>query len=97
MPDADIRMAGTCLGISYLLAVPTVFYATTLSVSLWGLWIWTFGIASPLCVSIGIWAVLVKSKWERERTRYKRLEEGRMVPERSLEEDVRGVWESPCW
>ncbi|OTA94525.1 hypothetical protein M434DRAFT_29895 [Hypoxylon sp. CO27-5] len=89
--EKQIRLAGTCLSISYLFASLAIFCVTALGASLWAPWFWVFGIANPLCVSMVLWLMLIESK--RRRIRCMKLESGRgVLVDRSFEEDVRSMW-----
>ncbi|KAI6084140.1 hypothetical protein F4821DRAFT_177838 [Hypoxylon rubiginosum] len=96
MLDGDIRMAGTCLIISYLIATTPFLVATLLGASLWGPGTWTLGIANPLCVSIVVLVELIKSKRKREGPCCKTLEEGHAIRDRSLDDDMRFLWSPSC-
>ncbi|KAI0103113.1 hypothetical protein F4776DRAFT_668904 [Hypoxylon sp. NC0597] len=91
MLDSDIRLAGTCLSISYFFASLAIFCVATLGASIWGPSFWIFGIANPLCVSTVIWLMLIESK--RRRLRYTKVEaDQEILIDRSFEEDVRSMW-----
>ncbi|KAL7624671.1 hypothetical protein AAE478_006241 [Parahypoxylon ruwenzoriense] len=94
MLDSDIRMAGTCLSISYLFASLAVLGATTLRASFRDPWVWTFGIAIPLCVSMLVWLMLIESK--RRRLCYTTLEADQEIIDSSFEEDVHSFWSTTC-
>ncbi|KAI1773128.1 hypothetical protein F4818DRAFT_443488 [Hypoxylon cercidicola] len=91
MLDSDIRMTGTLLSFTYLIAgLAVVVRPAGAGGDLWGPWICIFGISFPLGMSLLAWFMLLLSK--RRRLSGTPREAGSKIGDRSLEEDVNFFW-----
>lgn len=95
MPDSDIRMAGSFLGVPYFVALMVSLAAIRLRASPWSRWIWTWCIAVPFCMTILVWLWLIMSKRKRLchlRSQADSKAEDISLKDRTLEEDISYIW-----
>jgi hypothetical protein len=98
MPDGDLRKASLVLSISFFFAGLGLFVTAPLKETLWDSWVLTLGVFNPICVTGGVWLVLLASKRERlSRVQRMTLAEteklrGECDYGSSLEEDVAQIW-----
>ncbi|KAI1094967.1 hypothetical protein F5B19DRAFT_393917 [Rostrohypoxylon terebratum] len=93
MLDHDIRKAGTCLIVSYLLTIPGIWCIIKERDLFWNPLIFIFVVVNPPCSSLVVWLMLILDK--RERLRRLALKGDQEVVDRSLEEDISSLWNGP--
>ncbi|KAI0894990.1 hypothetical protein F4806DRAFT_471374 [Annulohypoxylon nitens] len=93
MLDHDIRLAGTCLMFSYLVASPGIWCIIKVWDLIWNPLFFICAVANPICTSLVVWIMLILSK--RERLRRTTSKGDQEVMDSSLEEDINSLWNGP--